>query len=122
MHHKRPILVIDDDPAILETVASALRDEGYEVETAIHGGEGLTVIDRRVPALVLLDMRMPVMDGWSFARALRERGVDLPIVVMTATQDTRRWASEIGATEHLSKPFDLLDLLDVVERVYSGQA
>jgi CheY-like chemotaxis protein len=119
MPHKLPILVIDDDLAILETVATALRDEGYDVETAIHGAEGLAQIERRRPALVLLDMRMPVMDGWTFAHTLRDRGIDVPIIVMTATQDTRRWASEIGATEHLAKPFELLDLLDVVARIYS---
>lgn len=70
--------------------------------------------------LVLLDMRMPVLDGWGFARALWERKITLPIVAMTAARDSHRWAMEIGAADHLAKPFDLLDLLAVVERLYGA--
>jgi CheY-like chemotaxis protein len=114
--HDRSILVIDDDPAILDTVTQILEFEGYSVATATNGAEGLRQVDQAPPALILLDMRMPVLDGWGFARTLRERGVALPIVVMTAAQDARRWAQEISASAYLAKPFDLLDLLDVVQR------
>jgi CheY-like chemotaxis protein len=113
---QRNILVIDDDPAILATVADILGDEGYLVRTAANGAEGLAAVEQSLPALVLLDMRMPVLDGWSFVRTLRERGVNLPIVVMTAAQDVRRWAQEVGAVDYLAKPFDLPELLAVVER------
>jgi DNA-binding response OmpR family regulator len=58
-----------------------------------------------------------VLDGWGFARAVRDRGVRLPIVVMTAAQDARRWAEEIGAQGYLAKPFEMPDLLAVVERL-----
>ena len=116
---KHPILVIDDDPAILETVSEILSDEGYPVELASNGAEGLQVLERMRPAVVLLDMRMPVLDGWKFARVLKERGIRLPILVMTAAQDARRWAQEIGADAYLAKPFDLLALLDTVERLYN---
>jgi CheY-like chemotaxis protein len=108
------ILVVDDDPAILSTVADILEFEGYEVEVAANGAEGLRVLERVQPKLVLLDMRMPVLDGWDFARALRERGIILPILVMTAAQDARRWAQEIGAAGYVSKPFELIDLLSAV--------
>jgi len=111
------ILVIDDDPAILATVADILKDEGYVVRTAANGMEGLAAIEQRRPALVLLDMRMPVLDGWGFVRALRERGLELPLVVMTAAQDARRWAQEVGAPGFLAKPFDLVELLAVVEQL-----
>lgn len=110
------ILVIDDDPAILMTVAEILHDEGYVVRKAGNGLEGLAALEQQLPALILLDMRMPVLDGWGFVRALRERGLEVPLVVMTAAQDTRRWAHEVGATGFLAKPFDLMDLLDVVEQ------
>jgi CheY-like chemotaxis protein len=66
---------------------------------------------------VLLDMRMPILDGWDFASALRERGIILPILVMTAAQDARRWAQEIGAAGYVSKPFELLDLLTAVATI-----
>jgi two-component system chemotaxis response regulator CheY len=112
------ILVVDDDPSIRATISEILRMEGYPVEVAANGAEALTTVERSRPGLVLLDMRMPVLDGWGFARGLRERGVDLPILVMTAAQNARRWAEEIGADGYLAKPFDIDDLLDAVERRY----
>jgi two-component system chemotaxis response regulator CheY len=112
-----PILVVDDDPSILAVVAQILDFEGYPVQTAADGAEALAAVDSQRPSLVLLDMRMPVLDGWGFAHALAVRGEQLPIVVMTAAQDARRWAEEIGAAGYLAKPFELPDLLGVVERL-----
>ena len=111
-----PILVVDDDPSIVTTVSEILDFEGYHVETAANGAEALQAVERRQPALVLLDMRMPVLDGWGFARELRQRGVDLPIVVMTAAENAAGWAQEIDAAGYVSKPFDLDQLISTVER------
>ena len=111
-----PILVVDDDPSIVSTVSEILDFEGYPVQTATNGVEALRAIERTEPSLILLDMRMPVMDGWGFASALRERGVSLPIIVMTAAENAERWAHEIEAAGYVAKPFDLLDLIAVVER------
>lgn len=108
------ILVIDDDPSILMTVAEVLEDEGYAVRTASNGAEGLAAVQEALPRLVLLDMRMPVLDGWGFAHSLRERGIHLPLLVMTAAQDARQWGREVGAIGVIPKPFDLNDLLDAV--------
>jgi CheY-like chemotaxis protein len=116
--HEAPILVIDDDPAIMDTVSEILTFEGYVVVTATNGADGLRSVEQSRPALILLDMRMPIMDGWTFTHTLRARGAAPPIVVMTAAQDAQRWAQEIGATDYLAKPFDLHDLLDVVQRLY----
>lgn len=116
----QPILVIDDDQAIRTTVADVLEAEGYTVATAINGADGLTMLDRVNPALVLLDMRMPVLDGWGFARAIHERGIQIPIVVLTAAHDAYRWAREINAADVVAKPFDLIDLLGAVERLYAS--
>lgn len=113
----RPILVVDDDASIRQTVREILDLEGYKVETAADGREALLVVERRAPSLVLLDMRMPEMDGWGFARALMERGIRLPIVVMTAAENARSWADEIGAQAYVAKPFELEELLATVERV-----
>jgi len=112
-----PILVVDDDRSILETIGEILESEGYPIATAGNGAEALQCIEEIRPSLVLLDMRMPVLDGWGFARIVRERGLRVPILVMTAAQDARRWAEEIGADGYLAKPFDLLNLLDAVERL-----
>ena len=113
------VLVVDDDEVILAAVSGVLGQEGYRVETATNGSEALDVVEHNHPDLVLLDMRMPVLDGWGFARALRERDITLRIVVMTAAQDARRWAEEIGANAYLAKPFDLDDLIAIVERACS---
>ncbi len=112
-----PVLVVDDDLSILTTVAELLDLEGYPVRTATNGAEALECVKDTEPCLVLLDMRMPVLDGWSFARKLREWGRALPIVVMTAAQDARQWAEEVDALGFVAKPFDLVDVLDAVERV-----
>ena len=117
-----PILVVDDDPSILAVVAEMLDFEGYPVETAVDGAVALQAVERRRPSLVLLDMRMPVLDGWGFACTLDERGVRLPIVVMTAARDAKRWADEIGAAGYLAKPFELPDLLTVVARLRTNPA
>ena len=76
----------------------------------------LTMIEQVQPTLVLLDMRMPVLDGWGFTRAARERGITVPIVIMTAAQDARRWAEEVNAAGYVAKPFELTDLITVVEQ------
>ncbi|MFL5733464.1 MAG: response regulator transcription factor [Chloroflexia bacterium] len=109
------MLIVEDDPDILSTVTDILEFEGYQVERASNGVEGLAAIGRARPELIILDMRMPVLDGWEFARILKERGVEVPILVMTAARDARRWAEEIGAQGYISKPFHLPDLIAAVE-------
>ena len=112
----RPILVIDDDVEILAMLRDFLEGEGLSVRTAVNGAEALEMLDEVAPALILLDMRMPVLDGWAFAERLRERRSSYPIVVMTAAESARRWAEEIGATGYIAKPFDVNELLQLIER------
>ncbi len=110
------VLVVDDDPSILDTVSSILSGEGYQVMSAAGGEEALALSRTWHPTLVLLDMRMPAMDGWAVARALHATGSRVPIIVMTAAENARRWADEIGAAGHLAKPFALDELIACVER------
>jgi len=109
-------LVVDDDHDIAELVRLALTDEGYEVVVASNGSAALLAMETTPFDLILLDMRMPVMDGWAVARALRAQGITVPIVVMTAAESAKRWADEVGAEGYLAKPFGLDDLLATVER------
>ena len=111
------ILVVEDDSAILDTIADVLRFEGYLVLTAVNGDAALSVIEEQRPALVLLDMRLPVLDGWETIRMLRAGGSTVPIVAMTATPNAQSWAETIGVQGLLVKPFDLEELLAVVGRV-----
>jgi CheY-like chemotaxis protein len=110
--------VVDDDLGIRTTLAALLEDEGYRVATARHGEEALVSIALERPSLVLLDMRMPVMDGWTLARELRLRATEVPLVVMTAAaQEARRWAEEISATAYLPKPLDPSVLLATLDDI-----
>lgn len=111
-----PVLIVDDDPSILFMVRELLELEGYGVSTAATGEEALVRIAEDRPALVLLDMRMPRLDGWGVAAALKERGVSVPIVVVTAAENARLWSEEIGAAGYVAKPFDVDDLLAAVDR------
>jgi two-component system, chemotaxis family, chemotaxis protein CheY len=113
---RRPILVVDDDPEILAMLRDFLESEGLVVRTAANGAEALEALDEVAPALILLDMRMPVLDGWAFAERCRERRLAYPIVVMTAAESARSWAEEIGATGYIAKPFDVNELLQTIER------
>lgn len=121
MHAGAPVLVVDDDPTIRSSISAILDLEGYPVATASNGAEALAMVEEAVPSLVLLDMRMPVMDGWRFAGALSQRSIDVPIVVVTAAQNAEEWAREVGAEGFLAKPFELAELLAVVER-HRGEA
>jgi two-component system chemotaxis response regulator CheY len=119
---QRRILVVDDDTSIRSFVEMALDGEGYAVSTANNGAQALTVSSQQPPDLILLDMRMPVMDGWTFARRYRDQdGPHAPIVVITAATDAGERAAEIQADGYLGKPFDLDELLGLVSR-YTSRA
>ncbi|MGH2358858.1 MAG: response regulator [Candidatus Limnocylindria bacterium] len=114
------VLVVDDEPGIRATVAEMLSLEGYAVDEAANGAEALAAVERKRPDLVLLDLRMPVLDGWGFVSALRSRGLTVPIVVMTAARDTGHWAEAIPAHGTLAKPFGYDELMAAVERARSA--
>jgi CheY-like chemotaxis protein len=115
------VLIVDDDPDMLDVEEDALVARGYRVAKASNGEEALARVAEAPPQLILLDMRMPVMDGWTFARAFRERyGRSIPIVVVTAAEDSKLRADEIGAEGELGKPFELDDLYAVVTDIVGG--
>jgi two-component system chemotaxis response regulator CheY len=109
------VLVVDDDASIRELLSTALEDDGYEVVPAMNGQDALAVCDRWRPDVIVLDLMMPVMDGWTFAKRLHERD-DIPIVVLSAATDLARHAKTVGAKEVVGKPFDLDQLLPKVAR------
>jgi CheY-like chemotaxis protein len=113
------ILVVDDDPAIRDVVADILEICEYRVVTAVNGAEALEKIRQEPPAAILLDLMMPVMNGWDFLRACRNEQPcsRVPIVVMSAARDASDVATDLGAQGFLPKPFELDAVLSVVERV-----
>ena len=110
------VLVVDDDHAIREMVQDVLELEGYRVTTAANGQEALTRVAESPPTVVLLDLQMPVLDGWAVQAQLRENRPDIPVVLMTAGYRARQEATRHGAAAYLTKPFDIDDLVTTVER------
>ncbi|HET7768451.1 MAG TPA: response regulator transcription factor [Chloroflexota bacterium] len=111
------VLVVDDDPAIRQLVTMALEDEGYGAVTARDGQDALELLARmaEAPDVIILDMNMPRVDGWEFARRYRESALPkAPIVVLTAAQDVAQRCADVRADGCIGKPFDLDDLLAAV--------
>jgi CheY-like chemotaxis protein len=113
------VLLVDDDPEILEATGQVLREWGYTVDEARDGQTALSMARTARPDLVLVDLMMPVMDGWTLIRRLREDKVapDVPVVVFSADRDAREKARDLDANAALHKPFELQELQDVVERL-----
>lgn len=111
------ILVVDDDLAIRQAITMILESEDYEVATAADGVEALDRIAELRPAVVLLDLQMPVLTGWDVMTRLREEGATVPVVVMTAGYRAQAEAAAHKAAGYLAKPFELDDVLSVVGRL-----
>jgi two-component system, OmpR family, alkaline phosphatase synthesis response regulator PhoP len=105
----RKILVVDDEQDLLDLMEIILGGEGYMVITAVNGRDALTKVEREHPDLILLDLMMPIMDGWEVLKALKskEKTSDIPVVMVTAKigmEDRRRGLME-GAIDYICKPF-----------------
>jgi CheY-like chemotaxis protein len=111
------VLVVDDDPDMRELTVAMVNAAGFRARGARHGAEALEKVSEQMPGLILLDMLMPVMDGWRFAEVLRARyGGGVPVVVTTAAENALERGRDVGAVDVLAKPFELSALMDVVRR------
>lgn len=119
------ILVIDDEPNIVQTLQDRLEMNEYEVVTANNGKEGLDTFDQEHPDVILLDVIMPIMDGHEMLEKLRKRsdGQNVSVIMLTArsqTQDIAR-ANACGIDDYIVKPFDLSELLEKIESVVENR-
>jgi two-component system response regulator MprA len=107
------LLVVDDDPDVRDSLERALRVAGYAVTTAVHGADALDQLARTPVDLIVLDVLMPIVDGFDACRRLRERGNATPVLVLTARDavEDRVTGLEAGADDYLVKPFALRELL-----------
>ena len=110
---------MDDEPAIVRGLEDNLRFEGYQTVSATNGEDGLALALSDAPDLVLLDIMMPKMSGWDVCRELRGRGVDVPVIMLTArgAEVDRVLGLELGADDYVTKPFSLRELLARVRAV-----
>ena len=114
------VLVVDDDATLRDTLEQALLAEGYDVEAASNGLEALSVLPSWQPDLIILDLMMPIMDGWRFRdEQRRTASANVPLLILTGHRDVATATSELGATETIRKPFDIDDLLSTVHRIIS---
>jgi DNA-binding response OmpR family regulator len=121
--NRRPILVVDDDESIAGLVQLTLEVEGYNVVITRDARRALDLLDTLTPALILLDMRMPEMNGWEFIDAYRSRRLNrAPIVIMTAGRAGAVAAAEAQVDGAIDKPFDLDDLLMMVRKHSRGDS
>jgi two-component system OmpR family response regulator len=112
-----PVLVVDDDPHLRQLMQWALEDEGLPVETASDGREAVALAARREPALVVLDMGLPRLNGEGVVAELRAAyGERVPVVVVTADGHAAEKARRVGARAYLHKPFELDDFVRAVQQ------
>lgn len=112
----RPILIVDDDRDVLAAERQVLAEQGFAVREAHDGAEALIALEEDPPAMILLDVQMPGVDGPTFARELRKRLRHVPLVILTAASDPKHEADRCNAEAYLRKPFHPDDLLRLVRR------
>jgi DNA-binding response OmpR family regulator len=120
------ILVVDDDLPVVRLLRTVLEQEGFRVASAANGAECLIAIESQPPDLVILDVMMPVMDGFQTLRVLREKpeGRNLPVILLTAKKEdadvTKGWAT--GADLYLTKPIETNQLVIAVKRILAAES
>jgi len=110
------ILIIDDDDQLRKSFHKLLLQEGYSIDSAASGEAGIAMIRQRPPDLVILDMRLPGMNGFETFKVIHEIESKLPVIIMTAygTTETAIEATKMGAFDYILKPFDIPDMLTVI--------
>ena len=116
------VLVVDDQDVIRETLQTALDDEGFTVECASNGREALDILARWKPCVILLDLMMPVMDGWAFRAEQQRVGNTVPIVLLSAAGELDRYQEKLNAAAIIPKPFDLDRVISAIEGVCERRA
>ena len=113
------VLVVDDEPTIRNLIADALREAGFDIETAANGVEALKLMQEWLPAVVVLDLMMPRLDGTGFTELMRlnPRYASVPVLLVTAAYGAQEAAEQVGARALLSKPFELDHLVDTVSQL-----
>ncbi|MFI5251129.1 MAG: response regulator [Bacteroidota bacterium] len=121
MLNQRSILVVDDEEALRTVLSSELSSEGYNVDTASDGDDAIAVLQGKQFDLVLLDIKMPRVDGFEVLKFIKKGTPQIKVIMLTAFADLKNAieSKKLGAEDFISKPYDLVDLLTTIERVLS---
>lgn len=119
---KKVILVVDDDPQIRESLTKMLRSEGYEVESAADGQQGIHIFDTKRLDLVLLDLNLPGHGGWEIFGAITASDPFLPIVIITGLENQQDLATLAGVGALMEKPLDLPLLLKSIQELIAQES
>ncbi|HLE31689.1 MAG TPA: response regulator [Bacteroidota bacterium] len=116
---KNKILVVDDEEALRTVLSSELEGEGYQVSTAGDGEEAIKILGSQQFHLILLDIKMPNVDGFEVLKFIKQKQPSTKVIMLTGFADLKNAieSKKLGAEDFVSKPYDLVDLLTTVERV-----
>ena len=117
----RRVLVVEDEPLVRETIREALAYEGYDVREAANGQEALEALGAARPDAIVLDLWMPVMDGWQFRSAQLARHPGIPLIVLSALDVSNGRLAELRADALVAKPFELDALYQAVSQVIAAR-
>jgi DNA-binding NtrC family response regulator len=121
MGEKKKILVVDDEESLRTVLSTELLSEGYEVGTAADGDEAVTEMGKTAFDLILLDIKMPRMNGFEVLKHVKDKHPRTKVIMLTGFADLKNAidSKKLGAEDFVSKPYDLVDLLTTIERVMS---
>lgn len=121
MGEKKKILVVDDEDSLRTVLSTELASEGYDVGTAADGDDAITEMDKKVFDLILLDIKMPRMNGFEVLKHVKDKHPRTKVIMLTGFADLKNAieSKKLGAEDFVSKPYDLVDLLTTIERVMS---
>ena len=110
---KKKILIIEDEPDLVKGLKINLSDEGFDMDWAVNGVDGLRKAIEETPDLIILDIMLPEMDGLEVCRKLRQKNIDIPVIMLTAKggEIDKVVGLEIGADDYMTKPFSIRELL-----------
>ncbi|MBI3195036.1 MAG: response regulator [Ignavibacteriae bacterium] len=119
MDNQHNVLVVDDEEALRTVLSGELVNEGYNVGTAADGDEAIAIIKQQPFDIVLLDIKMPKVDGFEVLKFIKKDYPDIKVIMLTAFADLKNAieSKKLGAEDFISKPYDLVDLLTTIERV-----
>jgi DNA-binding NtrC family response regulator len=121
MGKKSSVLVVDDEDALRTVLSNELTNEGYDVTSAADGDDAVGVLQKNAFDLILLDIKMPRMNGFEVLKFVKENHPSTKVVMLTGFADLKNAieSKKLGADDFVSKPYDLVDLLTTIERVLS---